>query len=149
MEAEILFHTEAGGEPLADGDSAQLAEWMALVIDRRGGAAGAMNVVLCGDDYLHAMNLRYLDHDTLTDIITFPYGDFPTVSGDLFVSTHRVADNARELGVPYRDELHRVIIHGVLHLCGLGDKNPEHAAAMRRAEDEALLLRPRPLRSPS
>ena len=91
------------------------------------------------------MNVEFLDHDTLTDIITFPYETFPLVSGDLFISTERVADNAADLQVPYQDELHRVIIHGVLHLCGQGDKTEEQAVEMRRLEDWALGLRPEEL----
>lgn len=92
------------------------------------------------------MNLEYLDHDTLTDIITFPYEEFPVVSGDLFISTERVADNAKDLLTNYTDELHRVIIHGVLHLCGQGDKTEAEADEMRRLEDWALGLRPATLR---
>ncbi|THH35530.1 rRNA maturation RNase YbeY [Neolewinella litorea] len=88
------------------------------------------------------MNLEYLQHDTLTDIITFPYSDFPEVSGDLFISTDRIADNAREFGEPYVDELHRVMVHGILHLCGQGDKSESETAAMRELEQWALSLRP-------
>lgn len=86
------------------------------------------------------MNVEYLQHDTLTDVITFPYEEFPLVSGDVFISTERVADNAKELGYTYESELHRVIIHGILHLCGQGDKSPEQAKEMRRLEDWALGL---------
>lgn len=84
------------------------------------------------------MNVAYLQHDTLTDIITFPYEPFPLVSGDLFISTDRVADNATELGNSYKEELHRVIIHGILHLCGQGDKSDTEVAEMRKLEDWAL-----------
>lgn len=88
------------------------------------------------------MNVEYLDHDTLTDIITFPYEAFPLVSGDMFISTERVADNAKDLGTKFTDELHRVIIHGILHLCGQRDKTDEQAAEMRALEEWALSLRP-------
>lgn len=139
---EILFHTEAGGQELPDGLTEALHEWIVVVILGRGGTPGNINYIFCGDDYLHQMNVEYLGHDTLTDIITFPYEAFPVVSGDLFISTERVADNARDLSTDYREELHRVIIHGILHLCGQGDKTDEQSAEMRRLEDWALGLRP-------
>ena len=138
----VEFHEETGGRLPATSVQPVLIEWITATIGRHGGTAGAINYIFCGDDYLHALNVEYLDHDTLTDIITFPYDTFPRVTGDLFISTERVADNARELGNDYRDELHRVIIHGVLHLCGYGDKSTEEAVAMRNLEEEALLLRP-------
>lgn len=88
------------------------------------------------------MNVEYLNHDTLTDIITFPYEHFPLVSGDLFISTERVTDNATDRKISYSEELHRVIIHGVLHLCGQGDKTETEAVEMRQLEDWALGVRP-------
>ncbi len=88
------------------------------------------------------MNVAYLEHDTLTDIITFPYADFPVISGDLFISTERVRENADEFGESYPNELHRVMIHGILHLCGQGDKSDSESAAMRELEQWALSLRP-------
>lgn len=86
--------------------------------------------------------MEYLQHDTLTDIITFPYSDFPLISGDLFISTERIAENAEEFGERYADELHRVMIHGILHLCGQGDKSEEESRGMREQEQWALSLRP-------
>ncbi|TXF90625.1 rRNA maturation RNase YbeY [Neolewinella aurantiaca] len=142
MASEILFHTEEGGNPPAEGSWQELRTWIVAVITQRGGKASAINYIFCGDNYLHQMNVEYLDHDTLTDIITFPYEAFPLVSGDLFISTERVADNASDLGSSYTDELHRVIIHGILHLCGQGDKTDEEAKEMRELEDRALSLRP-------
>ena len=88
------------------------------------------------------MNVKHLGHDTLTDIITFPYEEFPIVSGDLFISTERVADNAADNAVSYREELHRVMAHGILHLCGQGDKTAGEANEMRRLEEWALTIRP-------
>jgi len=142
MAPEILFHTEEGGHPPGEASWPYLREWVQAVITERGGKAGAVNYIFCGDDYLHRMNVEYLNHDTLTDIITFPYEGFPLVSGDLFISTERVADNAKDLSSNFTDELHRVIIHGILHLCGQGDKTDEQAAEMRMLEDWALGLRP-------
>lgn len=146
MDYEILFHTEEGGQAVDAAPQITLAEWINAVITARGGQTENINYVLCGDDYLHRMNVEYLAHDTLTDIITFPMADFPAVSGDLFISTDRVADNATDLGVSYTDELHRVIIHGVLHLCGQGDKTATEAQQMRDLEDWALGLRPEGLK---
>lgn len=146
MDYEILFHTEEGGQAVDAAPQTILAEWIDAVITARGGQTENINYILCGDDYLHRMNVEYLAHDTLTDIITFPMADFPSISGDLFISTDRVADNATDLGVSYTDELHRVIIHGVLHLCGQGDKTATEAQQMRDLEDWALGLRPEGLK---
>lgn len=142
MDSEILFHVEEGGQAIPGNHQLPLIDWITAVVTARNGEPGPINYIFCGDDYLHQMNVEYLDHDTLTDIITFPYDTFPVVSGDLFISTERVAENARELNSSYTDELHRVIIHGILHLCGQGDKGTAQAAEMRALEDWALGLRP-------
>jgi rRNA maturation RNase YbeY len=142
MDSDILFHVEEGGKELSESLHPMLTAWIEAVIIARGGRVGPVNYIFCGDDYLHRMNVEYLDHDTLTDIITFPYESFPLVSGDLFISTERVADNAEDLKTTYADELHRVIIHGILHLCGQGDKTEVQAAEMRALEEWALGLRP-------
>ncbi|CAH1001004.1 Endoribonuclease YbeY [Neolewinella maritima] len=135
----LAFHTEGGTLPAAPTD--WLTDWITDVIAQRGGRLGELNYIFCSDDYLHAINLEYLQHDTLTDIITFPYAEFPLVSGDLFISTERVAENATDFDEPYADELHRVMIHGVLHLLGQGDKTDAQARSMREAEQWALSLR--------
>ncbi|MEM1358556.1 MAG: rRNA maturation RNase YbeY [Bacteroidota bacterium] len=142
----ILFHVEEGGQSISDTQVLYLKQWIETIIAARQGIAGPVNYIFCGDNYLHRINVEYLQHDTLTDIITFPYDHFPKISGDLFISTERVADNAKELGLPYHDELHRVIIHGILHLCGQGDKTEVEANEMRQLEDWALSLRPQELR---
>ena len=142
----IDFHCEDGGR--LPQYQELLHDWIVETILAHGGQPGDINYIFCGDDYLHRLNVQYLSHDTLTDIITFPFGDFPLVSGDLFISTERVADNARDRALPYVTELHRVVIHGVLHLCGQGDKTDEEAATMRRLEDQALLRRPDGLTQP-
>ena len=142
--AELSFHEATGGQAPPEAQYDGLTHWIETVITERGGTLGVLTYIFCGDDYLHEMNVSYLDHDTLTDIITFPYGSFPEVSGDLFISTERVEENARELEVDYEEELHRVMIHGVLHLCGQGDKTEAEARAMRELEDWALGLRKSP-----
>jgi rRNA maturation RNase YbeY len=86
------------------------------------------------------MNIRYLNHDTLTDIITFEYSEGPLISGDIFISIERVKENARLFSKSFNDELHRVIIHGVLHLCGYKDKTTKDTATMRQKEEAYLLL---------
>jgi rRNA maturation RNase YbeY len=145
MASEILFHVEEGGIGLPENLHAHATAWIETIITERGGKTGAINYIFCGDDYLHQMNVEYLDHDTLTDIITFPYEHFPLVSGDLFISTERVADNATDRKIGFEEELHRVIIHGILHLCGQGDKTEAEAAEMRQLENWALGLRPEQL----
>jgi len=92
----------------------------------------------CSDKYLHQLNVEYLQHDTLTDIITFPYNDPPIVHSDIFISIDRVRENAKELHVSFEQELHRVIIHGILHLCGYKDKTKEEAKLMRQKEEAML-----------
>ena len=119
-----------------------LVRWITSVIEARGGKLGDLTYIFCDDEYLHEINVAYLQHDTLTDIITFPFAEFPTVSGDLFISTERVRDNAAEFGQSFTDELHRVIIHGVLHLCGQSDKGEDQQAEMRQLENWALAERP-------
>ena len=87
------------------------------------------------------VNREYLGHDYYTDIITFDYSEGDTISGDIVISLDTVASNAQEQGTPYDDELHRVIIHGILHLCGINDKGPGEREVMERAENKALDIR--------
>jgi rRNA maturation RNase YbeY len=115
--------------------------WFAKVCSCEHKVLGDLNLILCSDDYLLEINRAHLDHDYYTDIITFDYSDGGVVSGDLFVSVDRVKDNATSFNVSFLDELHRVCVHGLLHLCGYGDKSPEDESKMRSKEDEMLLLR--------
>lgn len=100
-----------------------------------------MNYIFCSDDFLHKMNVDYLQHDTLTDIITFDYCEGSICSGDLFISIDRVKENAKELKSSVKDELHRVMIHGILHLLGFKDKSQQEAEEMRSQEEKSLILR--------
>lgn len=138
-EAEIGFQVEDVDFP--DFDENHIANWIEQVILHHNATLGDLDYIFCSDDYLHRLNVEYLDHDTLTDIITFPYADPPLISGDLYISTERVADNAQEAGVSFYDELCRVMIHGVLHLIGHSDKTPADEAHMRTLENEALARR--------
>ena len=114
-----------------------LSVWIEKTIETEGAILGAVSYIFCSDDYLHQMNVEYLNHDTLTDVITFPYNDNP-IEGDIFISIDRVKDNAQDLNIAFNDELHRVMIHGVLHLCGYSDDTDEQEAEMRQKEDEYL-----------
>jgi len=116
-------------------------EWISLVIDTRGFAEGEVSYVFCDDAFLLELNKKYLDHDTLTDIISFDYSLGSELHGEIYISTERVEENAATYEVSFVDELHRVLIHGILHYMGLKDKSETEEKAMRRAEDEALAMR--------
>ncbi|MFA6200771.1 MAG: rRNA maturation RNase YbeY [Bacteroidales bacterium] len=116
----------------------KIKSWIKSVVEQRGWKTGEISYIFCSDEYLLNVNQTYLNHDYFTDIITFDYTDATKVSGDLFISIDRVRDNAQELNLSFEQELHRVIIHGVLHLLGLKDKTKEEAKEMRKAEEECL-----------
>lgn len=113
--------------------------WLSDIITKEASQVAQLNYIFCSDDYLHKINLAYLDHDTLTDIITFPLNDDP-IQGDIYISINRVKENANTLSVSFQEELHRVIVHGLLHLVGYNDKTPEENADMRAKEDSCLQL---------
>lgn len=117
-----------------------VAEWLEKIIEQTGNSLRLLNFIFCSDEYLHRLNVEYLDHDTLTDIITFPYAEPPNIEGDIFISIDRVRDNANDFNVTFEQELRRVMAHGVLHLCGYGDKTPDEQATIRQKEEEALKL---------
>lgn len=113
--------------------------WLKGLAEREGYKIGELNYIFCSDEHLLGVNREYLDHDYYTDIITFDNSEAEdTIEGDIFISIDRVHDNARTLGVSEEQELRRVMAHGLLHLCGYGDKTDEEAVIMRRKEDEAL-----------
>lgn len=118
----------------------KVRRWLAEVVVRRGKTVGNINYLFCDDEYLIEVNRHYLNHDTYTDIITFDYVAGGLVSGDIMISVERVGENAVQFGAPFEQELHRVIVHGVLHLLGQGDKSDAEAAEMRRQEEQALSL---------
>lgn len=123
-------------------DAEDLVAWVERVAVVHEYRIAQLTFIFCSDDYLHRLNVEYLSHDTLTDIITFDNADDADVlEGDIFISVERVQDNARDLGISFRDELHRVMIHGVLHLLGYHDKDLLSQTAMRRKEDYCLSLR--------
>ena len=103
-------------------NEAIIADWISKAIEAEGLKVGDINYVFCDDDYLHKLNVEFLNHDTLTDIISFDYTLGKIIQGDIFISVERVADNANDFKVSFEQELNRVIIHGILHYCGYKDK---------------------------
>lgn len=126
--------------------SNELSSWMKAIVDEEQCKLGSVSFIFCSDERLLELNQTYLNHDTLTDIITFPYADPPLVNGDVFISLDRVKDNADTYQVPFEHELHRVMIHGILHLCGYGDKTADEKNHMTAKEDAALAKRKNYLR---
>ena len=112
--------------------------WLDNAVSEEGKTTGEITVIFCSDEYLLVMNRQYLDHDYYTDIITFDYTEGSIVSGDLFISVDRVYENAQGLDFDRAIELRRVCVHGVLHLCGYGDKSFPEAKIMRDKEDYYL-----------
>ena len=122
--------------------------WIKAVAASYGKRVGSIAYIFCNDDKILEVNRQYLQHDYYTDIITFDYcddelmmGKKDTISGDLFISLDTVRSNAELQGTTYEEELHRVIIHGILHLCGINDKGPGEREIMEAAENKALKLR--------
>ena len=113
--------------------------WLSDVCREETKTLGALSLIFCSDDYLLEMNKEYLDHDYYTDIITFDYSD-EEISGDLFISLDRVRDNAKQNSVLEMNELNRVVVHGVLHLIGYGDKTEEEKIEMRSLENQYLKI---------
>jgi len=123
-------------------DAEELIEWIERVAAVHEHRIVQLTYIFCSDEYLHRLNVEYLDHDTLTDVITFDNSDdADLLEGDVFISVERVRENAQDLGISFRDELHRVMIHGVLHLLGYHDKDLLSQTAMRAKEDHCLSLR--------
>lgn len=122
-------------------DKQQISDWVQFTLDSEEKELGELNYIFCDDDYLHNINVKTLKHNTLTDIISFDYTLGIVVSGDVYISYERVKENADELNLSFKDELHRVMIHGVLHYCGYKDKSAEDKLTMRAKEDYYLSLR--------
>lgn len=119
-------------------DQERLRAWIKDVIIREGYELGELLFVFCDDTYLHKINLEFLKHDTLTDVITFDYNMGKQVNSEIFISVERVEENASDFRVSFEQELHRVMIHGILHLCGYKDESPQEEKTIRAKEDEAL-----------
>ena len=115
--------------------------WVKAVAASYGKRVGEIAYIFVDDEKILEVNRQYLGHDYFTDIITFDYCEGDVISGDLFISLDTVRTNAEQVGATYEEELHRVIIHGILHLCGINDKGPGEREIMEAAEDKALALR--------
>lgn len=116
------------------------ADWLSAVIESENKNEGEINYIFCDDEYLHKINVEYLNHDTLTDIISFDYTVGNEINGDIFVSVERVEDNAKDFNVPFAEEIKRVLAHGILHYCGYKDKSDSEAKLMRSKEDEKIAM---------
>lgn len=130
----LTFHAEDVDYGIAN--EPQIITWLLRVAEAEGHTLGEISYIFCSDEHLRHINVQYLNHDYYTDIITFPYEETEgRISGDMFISTERVADNAHTNGVSSTHEMRRVMVHGLLHLLGYGDKTPLEAAQMRTKED--------------
>ena len=119
----------------------QISKWILNNITSEGYEEGEISFIFCNDDYLHKLNVEFLNHDTLTDIISFDNSLGKQINGDIFISVERVLENSKTFETTFINELHLVIIHGILHFCGFKDKSDADSKIMRFKENEALLLR--------
>lgn len=114
--------------------------WIKNVAKKYGKTIGEVAYIFCNDEKILEVNRQYLQHDYYTDIITFDYCEGDTLSGDIFISIDTVRSNAEEFGISFEEELHRILIHGILHLCGQDDKTAETRAEMTLKENDALKM---------
>jgi rRNA maturation RNase YbeY len=134
----ITFHAEGIGLPKIK--KRETANWIKTVAKNYNRKVGAIAYLFCDDEKILEINRTYLQHDFYTDIITFDYSEEDTISGDIFISIDTVRSNSQKYQTEFMEELHRVIIHGILHLCGVNDKSEEEETEMREAENSALTL---------
>lgn len=137
--ADVSFHSEQTDFTVSNPE--QIATWLEETCRAEGKELTELGIIFCSDDYLLEMNRKHLNHDYFTDIITFDYCEDSNVSGDLFISVDRVEENASGFDVSMLDELHRVIVHGALHLIGYSDKGEAAKTQMTSKEDFYLSLR--------
>jgi probable rRNA maturation factor len=128
----ISFHSEVPFE-IVDADAK--ATWLSAVISSENYNEGEVSIVFCDDQFLHKLNVEFLDHDTLTDVISFDYSIGKEIHGEIFISIERVKENAKEFNQSFEQELSRVMVHGILHYCGYKDKLPTDARVMRSKEE--------------
>ncbi|MBC8883642.1 rRNA maturation RNase YbeY [Flavobacterium piscinae] len=133
----ISFNYEIDFELSSESD---FTTWIQNIIASENKEEGDINYIFCDDEYLHRINVEYLNHDTLTDIISFDYSEGNFLHGDIFISVERVAENANEFNVSFDNELKRVMAHGVLHYCGYKDKSKSDALLMRQKEEEKIMM---------
>lgn len=134
----ISYYTDGVGMP--DINQPIINKWIEAIADYYGKKCGEIAYIFCNDSKIIEVNRQYLQHDYYTDIITFDYTHGSRISGDLFISLDTVESNSVEQNTTYESELHRVIIHGILHLCGINDKGPGEREQMEAAENHALSI---------
>ena len=132
----ITFH--ADNIPMPTIDFPKVEQWIKSTAAQYGYSVGELNYIFCDDEKILAVNREFLQHDYYTDVITFDYTTHTRVNGDIYISLDTVATNAEQVGVPFLHELHRIIIHGLLHLTGQADKTPATKAQMTAKEEAAL-----------
>jgi rRNA maturation RNase YbeY len=135
----VSFHSEQTDYSISNEN--QISDWLVSVCKKEGKTLAEISIILCSDDYLLEVNRKHLNHDYYTDVITFDYSESPHVSGDIIISIDRVQENADSFGVEMVDELHRIIVHGTLHLLGYTDKTSSSKEEMTSKEDFYLSLR--------
>jgi probable rRNA maturation factor len=133
----IAFNYET---PFSLNDEKSLESWIENIAKEKGFEVGEINYIFCDDEYLHKLNVEFLQHDTLTDIISFDNSLGKLINGDIFISVERVEENAKDFKVAFEEELYRVMIHGVLHYMGYKDKSDDDKVEMRKAENIALSI---------
>ena len=140
----ISYHTEDIKKPNIC--TRRTSAWVKKVAASHGKTIGEIAYIFCSDPYILEVNKQYLQHDYFTDVITFDYTEGSKISGDIFISLDTVETNAEQFGVDFYEELERVIIHGILHLCGFKDKEPAEEAKMREEENKAISSLEKPLK---
>jgi rRNA maturation RNase YbeY len=136
----ITYHTKNGQIPFIRRRIVNL--WIKSAAKSYGKEIGEIAYIFCSEGQILDVNMQYLNHDYYTDIITFDYSEGDVISGDIFVSVDTIKSNAETLGVSFREELHRILIHGILHLCGINDKSVEERKVMETNENKALSILP-------
>ena len=129
FDSQIDFHIE---------NEQDIKTWIESIVVSEGFKLGEILYIFCDDDFLHDINVKFLNHDTLTDIITFDYNLGKQINSEIYISIPRVKENAHSFNTTFENELHRVMIHGILHLCGYKDETDSQEAEMRLKEDLAL-----------
>jgi len=135
----VIYETEGVQMPVIK--KRDTTEWIKKVAASYGKRVGDIAYIFCSDEKILEVNRQYLQHDYYTDIITFDYCEGDRISGDLFISLETVQTNSEQFHTSYEEELHRTIIHGILHLCGINDKGPGEREIMEAAENKALAMR--------
>jgi len=135
----IYFHSEYSNFSLPN--AKDITQWVSAAAEEEKVTISGLNYIFCSDEFLLDINVKYLNHRFLTDVITFPYQEGKIIESDIFISIDRVKENAEQFQTEWFDELCRVIIHGFLHLCGYNDKSDDECSLMRNKEDYYLTLR--------